>query len=109
MWYSSLLAAGSWSCEFGTFGANSFVLDLTGALPGGATDSTPITGVTDGSDTTGPNTTLVNFAANLPYSSASAPDSICEIYSAGGIGASPYNLGVVTFLDPAGTSTWTVF
>lgn len=109
VWYSSLLAAGSWSCEFGTFGVNSFVLNLTGALPGSASDTTPITGVTDGADTVGPNTTLTNFAGNLPYSSASAPDSVCEIYTAGGIGASPYNLGVVNFLDPSGTFNWTIF
>lgn len=109
LWYSSLLSAGSWSCEFGTFGPNSFMLDLSGALPGSATDSTPMTGVTDGDDLNGPNTTLANFSAALPYSSTSAPDSVCQIYTAGGIGASPYNLGVVNFLDPSGTFNWTIF
>jgi len=107
VWYSSSLPAGSWSCDFGTFGANSFVLNLGGFLAGNATDSLPMVGVTDGSDTNGPNNTFTGFQAMLPYASASAPDSLCEQFPAGGAGLSA--LGTVSFLDPAGTMQWTIF
>lgn len=109
VWYTSLLPAGSWNVELGTFGPNSFVFDLSGALPGGATDQAPITGVTDGSDITGPNNTI-DFATALPYSSVvGAPDSICEQFTAGGIGANPYSLGVVSYIDTLGNFEWTIF
>lgn len=109
VWYATSLPAGSWSVELGTFGPNSFVFDLTGALPGGATDVAPITGVTDGSDITGPNNTI-DFGTALPYSSAPGlPDSVCEQFSAGGIGANPYNLGIVSYVDALGTFEWTIF
>lgn len=109
VWYTSLLPAGSWNVEFGTFGPNSFVFDLTGALPGGASDVSPITGVTDGSDVIGPSNTI-DFATALPYvSTPGAPDSICEQFTAGGLGANPYNLGVVSYVDTLGNFEWTIF